>query len=202
MRVTATLMAAAIFAAPAFAEKSQGPVFEPDTYRFGGTYTVVSSQSPSQCSTACGRDTNCKSWSFVDLPGASAQNACELKSTIGRSEANPSATSGLSPQVERSYQPSPYNSRTLANGRSFSAPTSRRLYGGAQPSPSASIPTSPQKNYAAPLRTTTTTTTTTTKSASRAPVRRSAPAFHRQPRQQSSRLRRQLRFHPPLHRQQ
>ena len=106
MRVSAALMAAAIFVAPAFAEtEAKGPVFEPNTYRFGGTYTVVSSQSPSQCSTACGRDSNCLAWSFVDLPGGSAQNACELKSTLGKAEENPSAISGISPQVERVYQP-------------------------------------------------------------------------------------------------
>ena len=48
MRVTAILMAAVIFAAPTFAEKeASGPVFEPNTYRYGGTYTVVKSQSAS-----------------------------------------------------------------------------------------------------------------------------------------------------------
>jgi len=153
MRVTATFMAIAVFAAPAFAEKeATGPVYEPNTYRFGGTYSVVSSQSPTQCATACGRDTNCLAWSFLDLPGASIQNSCELKTSLGKSEVNPSATSGISPKIEQNFQPSAYNSRTLSQGRSFSAPTSRRLYGGASSTSTspAPMPSSTPRRYVAP----------------------------------------------------
>ena len=171
MRVSATLMAAAMFVAPAFAEKeTKGPVYEPNTYRFGGTYTVVASQSASQCAAACGRDANCMAWSFVDLPGGSSQNACELKSTIGKAETNPTSISGISPEVERMYQPSPFNTRTLANGRTFTAPTSRRLYGGERPAPSApaSISSMAPRTYSAPSAPATVT--------SRAPTYRAAPA--------------------------
>ena len=123
MRVTAILLAAAFFAAPAFADKkdSKGPVFEPNTYRFGGTYSVLSSRSASQCSATCGQDSRCLSWSFVDVPGASGQNACELKSTVGRSETNPTSISGISPRIETRYQPSPYRGgSTLLGARNSS----------------------------------------------------------------------------------
>ena len=131
MRVTAILLAAALFAAPAFADKKEkkGPVFEPNTYRFGGTYSVLSSRSASQCSTTCGRDARCLSWSFVDLPGASGQNSCELKSTIGKSETNPTATSGISPRLEKRYQPSPYRDASTLLGAQTPSPsaTTRRV---------------------------------------------------------------------------
>ena len=118
MRVTAIVLAAVIFAAPAFADKKKttGPVFEPNTYRFGGTYSVLDSRSASQCSSTCGQDSRCLAWSFVDTPGAARKNSCELKSTIGRSENNPTATSGLSPRIEKRYQPSPYRDASTLLG--------------------------------------------------------------------------------------
>ena len=139
MRVTAILMAAVIFAAPTFAEKeASGPVFEPNTYRYGGTYTVVKSQSAAQCSATCGKDSRCKAWSFVDLPGASAtQNACELKSAIGKTEPNPTSVSGISPRLEKAYQPSPYHSTSRLLGASApSAPSIRRTQAAANPAQS------------------------------------------------------------------
>lgn len=125
MRVTAIMLAAAIFAAPAFAEKKEktGPVYEPNTYRFGGTYSVTSSLSPSQCSSTCGRDSRCLAWSFVNTPGAANKNACELKSTVGKSESNPTATSGISERIEKNYQPSPYQRASTLLGASTQSST-------------------------------------------------------------------------------
>ena len=125
MRVTAILLAAALFAAPAFADKKEkkGPVYEPNTYRFGGTYSVLESRSASQCSATCGRDGRCLAWSFVDLPGASGQNSCELKSTLGKSETNPTSVSGISPRIEKKYQPSPYRDPSTLLGARTQVPT-------------------------------------------------------------------------------
>ena len=166
MRVTALFLAVAIFAAPAFAEKKEksGPVFEPNTYRFGGTYSVTSVLSASQCSTACGRDTRCLSWSFVDTIGAAAKNSCELKSIVGRSETNPTSTSGVSPRIERDYQPSPYRhgSALLGASNQSSGRTTRQVrnvpaHQSAQTQPRrtttvqrASIPSTTPKSIAAP----------------------------------------------------
>ena len=166
MRVTALFLAVAIFAAPAFAEKKEksGPVFEPNTYRFGGTYSVTSVLSASQCSTACGRDTRCLSWSFVDTIGAAAKNSCELKSIVGRSETNPTSTSGVSPRIERNYQPSPYRhgSALLGASNQSSGRTTRQVrsvpaHQSAQTQPRrtttvqrASIPRTTPKSIAAP----------------------------------------------------
>lgn len=130
MRVSATLMAAVILAAPAFADKkAKGPVYEPDTYRFGGTYSTVASQSATQCATSCKQDRYCIAWSYLDLPGPHSQNACELKSTIGKAENNPSATSGISARIEKYYQPSPYHTQTVATRTTSTVHTS-------QPAPS------------------------------------------------------------------
>lgn len=123
MRTIATLLAAAVIAAPAFAEQEHtGPIYEPDTYRFGGTYSVVGSGSASQCASTCGQDNNCLAWSFVDLPGTSSKFACELKSTTGRAEINPTSISGISPRHQKTYQPDILQPRTtLSGGRSYSS---------------------------------------------------------------------------------
>lgn len=161
MRVTAILLAAALFAAPAFADKKEkkGPVFEPNTYRFGGTYSVSSSRSASQCAAACGRDGRCVSWSFVDLPGASGPNSCELKSTAGRSETNPSSISGISPRIENRYQPTPYRDASTLLGARTGAPsitTTRRKKSSAvrkKTAAAAPRPSKPAKTAALPKRT-------------------------------------------------
>ena len=146
MRVSGIILAAAVFAAPAFADKkTEGPVYEPNTYRFGGTYSVAPSSTPSQCASTCGSDTRCVSWSFIDKPGAHTQNACELKSNAGKSEENPSAVSGISPRIESKYQPSSYRGSSALLGASnrTTKPVTRtvRRVPMSSPSSKTSVPT-------------------------------------------------------------
>ena len=174
MRVSGIILAAAIFAAPAFADKTtEGPVYEPNTYRFGGTYSVSPSSTPSQCASACGGDSRCLSWSFVDKPGAHAQNACELKSNIGKSEENPSAVSGISPRIESKYQPSTYRGGSTLLGASnrTTQPVTRTVR--RVPTTSPSIKSSAPSTWTATRRIV---TPTRSSKVTRQPVTRAAAA--------------------------
>ena len=105
MRLRACLLAFGLMITPAYADdtKSDGPQYEPQTYRFGGTYLRERSYGATGCAQVCGRDPFCKSWSFLQFEGNAGSGMCELKHTIGRSEANPTATSGISPALEARY---------------------------------------------------------------------------------------------------
>lgn len=72
---------------------------EPNTYRFGATYSVVDTNSALACETACDEDASCKAWSHVDSYGASPAR-CELKRGQGRREENPLATSGVATKLK------------------------------------------------------------------------------------------------------
>jgi len=142
--IAATLLTA--LAAPAFAGESEykGPVYEPNTYRFGGTYASESVTSATACSNICGEDLYCKAWSFVKISGNLGGATCELKHTTGRAEPNPTSTSGISPRIEGlhlSNQPSYTTGTTLRGGVGGSASlpttTSRRGYVSPRPAPSA-----------------------------------------------------------------
>lgn len=86
-------------------EASRGPAtpgHEVYRYRHGSTYKVDAGSTPLACEAACGEDTVCQSWSFVEAYGNSDAR-CELKRGGGKSEENLLATSGVSPRVDASY---------------------------------------------------------------------------------------------------
>ncbi len=105
MRTPVILFVMSLLAAPALADdaKATGPSYEPQTYRFGGTYLSEPAYSPTSCSQTCARDPFCKSWSYIKMAGQAGAGACELKHVIGRSEANPTSVSGISPRLEDRY---------------------------------------------------------------------------------------------------
>lgn len=73
--------------------------YEPGTYRFGGTYSIVAATDPDACAMTCGSDDACLAWSFQRQTGGLGPSRCELKRTLGRSEANPLMVSGVAPQL-------------------------------------------------------------------------------------------------------
>lgn len=75
------------------------PSHEPNTYRFGATYSVVDTSSALACEAACDGDASCRAWSYVDSYGASPAR-CELKAGQGRKEENPLATSGVATKLK------------------------------------------------------------------------------------------------------
>ncbi len=72
---------------------------EPQTYRFGGTYSIVAAADPAACAMACGSDDACLAWSFQRETGGLGPSRCELKRTLGRPEANPLMVSGVAPHL-------------------------------------------------------------------------------------------------------
>ncbi len=115
MRLAITALAALALAAPALAQDevaaSEGPIYEPVTYRFGGTYRIEKAADATACATLCGGDRHCRAWSFVVLGG---DRRCELKSTVGQSQLDPAATSGISPAHEAIYAATPVEVETVA----------------------------------------------------------------------------------------
>lgn len=75
------------------------PGHEPETYRFGATYSVMDAASALACEAACDDALSCQAWSFVDTYGASAAR-CELKRGQGRKEENRLATSGIATKLK------------------------------------------------------------------------------------------------------
>ena len=105
MRTRSFLLVISLLAAPAFADdaKPAEPLYESQTYRFGGTYLSEDASGPTACSKVCGRDPFCKSWSYLQFATDTASGTCELKHTIGFAETNPTSTSGISPRIEARY---------------------------------------------------------------------------------------------------
>ena len=105
MRTRSFLLVISLLAAPAFADdaKPAEPLYEPQTYRFGGTYLSEDAASPTGCSEVCAHDPFCKSWSFLKFQSEMASGTCELKHTIGFAERNPTSTSGISPRIEARF---------------------------------------------------------------------------------------------------
>ncbi|ABI77723.1 conserved domain protein [Hyphomonas neptunium ATCC 15444] len=109
------------------------PGHEPNVYRFGATYAVVSSVSSLACEAACDDDLSCKAWSFVDTYGASPAR-CELKRGQGRKEENPLATSGIALALKKAAlgeTPVP---------AAQPVPEPGQLQGGVTPAPVPSLP--------------------------------------------------------------
>jgi len=109
------------------------PSHEPNTYRFGATYSVVDTATALICETACDGDASCKAWSFVDAYGASPAR-CELKAGQGRKEENPLATSGVATKLKTA---------TLGETQAPAAVTVAdpgQLSGGVTPEPAPSLP--------------------------------------------------------------
>ena len=101
------------------------PGHEIHRYRHGSTYKVNAGSTADACQAACGEDSICQSWSFVEAYG-SAGARCELKRGSGKSEENLLATSGVSPRVDASYwgesRTAPVASATTLRGTDDPAP--------------------------------------------------------------------------------
>lgn len=147
MRTPAILLALSLLAAPAFADDADdtGPLYEPQTYRFGGTYLSEPAYSTTGCARVCGQDPFCKSWSYLKFEGAAGSGTCELKHTIGAAEPNPSSTSGISPRIEaryptgRGYRPAELLGASNTRVRTvFAEPVASVAY---TPAPGPSAPT-------------------------------------------------------------
>lgn len=72
---------------------------EQKTYRFGGTYEVVSAGDAQACANVCQSDEACKAWSFQRETDGMGAARCELKNTIGKAEENALMVSGISPRL-------------------------------------------------------------------------------------------------------
>ncbi|MEL6473931.1 MAG: PAN domain-containing protein [Pseudomonadota bacterium] len=114
--LTAALLAAA--AAGSYAEDLKGgetaevPVGHlVDEYRFGGTYAVIDTGSPTSCQARCNMDDDCLAWSFTS-PSPNEARRCELKATVGNAEIRPGTVSGISRTLhgQRTISPQAYNS--------------------------------------------------------------------------------------------
>lgn len=115
------------------ANYSVAPGHEPNTYRFGATYSVVDIASALACEAACDGDASCKAWSYVDTYGA-APARCELKGGQGRKEENPLATSGVATKLKTATlgdRPAPQPAPQADPGQ---------LRGGLTPEPVPSLP--------------------------------------------------------------
>ena len=100
----------AVLAAPAFAEELEGAAepktpmemiasgYQPDTYRFGGTYAVLNSETFSDCQSKCNADNDCSAWSFTSATQTSLAR-CELKFSLGNGEFRPGTVSGFNPRA-------------------------------------------------------------------------------------------------------
>ena len=98
MRALSSLIALAVFAAPAFAEDTlQGGVLavEDDTYRFGDLYRSERGTTVEACAQMCTADMACASWSLTPATFRIGPR-CELKRTPGEAISRPGATSGMS----------------------------------------------------------------------------------------------------------
>lgn len=98
MRVMPALLAAALFVAPALAEKPVPDVdvtFEPNTYRYGDLYQVDAGTSVEACALRCSTDSACASWSFIP-ESYELGSRCELKRNPGMASYRPGVASGMS----------------------------------------------------------------------------------------------------------
>lgn len=99
MRTFLTLAGFALIASAANTASAQDQYsHEPNTYRFGTPYQIVGASSHTSCAALCGQDQVCKSWSFQRATSL-GPSQCELKSSIGRAEANPLMISGINPRI-------------------------------------------------------------------------------------------------------
>ena len=160
MRVLPVLLAAAVFAAPAFAEKpTPDPVVtvEDNTYRFGDLYRSVRGTSVEACASMCTRDSACASWSLIPAT-FSLGPRCELKATPGKASHRPGAVSGMSEfwqmdpsrHAEMRYQPSVPASRQPAAvplDQLRPSPTPR-TFGEPLPAPEPELVGGPQQSAA------------------------------------------------------
>ena len=125
MRVLPVLLAAAVFAAPALAEKPTPDAkvtVEDNTYRFGDLYRSERGTTVEACAQMCTQESSCASWSLVPAT-FSLGPRCELKRNPGVASHRPGAVSGMSefwqmdpsrhgemryqPQIPVGYQPAP-----------------------------------------------------------------------------------------------
>ncbi|MEO1406960.1 MAG: PAN domain-containing protein [Pseudomonadota bacterium] len=98
MRASILIAATVALAGSAIAE-DDGYSYEQKTYRYGGTYSVVSAEHAAECASSCGFDGACKAWSFQRETEGLGLARCELKNTIGKREENALMVSGLSPRL-------------------------------------------------------------------------------------------------------
>ncbi|MEM6654096.1 MAG: PAN domain-containing protein [Pseudomonadota bacterium] len=105
MRVLSALIAAALIAAPAYAEKPvphsdetpEAPalVYEKNTYRFAHLYRSEPGTTVEACARACDADNNCAAWSLSPA-SYNLEARCELKHTPGQASYRPGTASGIS----------------------------------------------------------------------------------------------------------
>ncbi|MEO1659986.1 MAG: hypothetical protein AAFR51_03285 [Pseudomonadota bacterium] len=202
MRVLPVLLAAAVFAAPAFAEKPTPDAkvtVEDDTYRFGDLYRSERGTSVEACAQMCTQDSSCASWSLIPATFRLGPR-CELKRTPGTASHRPGAVSGMSEfwqmdpsrHAEMRYQPAIPASRQPAAvpleqlrpspiPRTFGEPLPVRepeLVGG--PEQSAAIVSQPAPQLAArPVKTPPPQTVSV--EVARGPAQGTVPAYVKQP---------------------
>ena len=113
-------------AGPALADINY--TIETDTYRFGGTYSTVSAETPAQCAHTCASDQRCFAWSHSAVADSFAAS-CELKQNAGLVEPRPGFASGISVSHAAKFadilvtEPVPHSE--LAGGRSYRPPPLR-----------------------------------------------------------------------------
>ncbi|MEM6410143.1 MAG: PAN domain-containing protein [Pseudomonadota bacterium] len=98
MRVSLLIAATIAFAHASIAD-DHAYSHEQKTYRYGGTYKVVTTNNATDCATSCEYDGQCKAWSFQRETAGLGLARCELKNTIGEREENALMISGISPRL-------------------------------------------------------------------------------------------------------
>ena len=98
MRFLPVLLAAAMLASPAIAEKPTTETkisFEADTYRFGDLYRSERGTTAEACAQMCNQDNMCAAWTLTPATFQIGPR-CELKRTPGAASHRPGAASGMS----------------------------------------------------------------------------------------------------------
>lgn len=97
MRILPIILAAMVFATPAFAEKPTPEIeitYDADTYRYGEVYRSERGTSVEDCAMMCNRDRGCVAWSLTPATFRMGPR-CELKSAPGQASHRPGAASGM-----------------------------------------------------------------------------------------------------------
>ena len=113
MRILFSIASFALLAGTASAQQYS---HEKNTYRYGGTYSKVQTNSATSCAALCSRESVCRSWSFQRATRGLGPATCELKAVVGKSVKNPLMTSGINPLLARQGQNSVRSAPVQHNG--------------------------------------------------------------------------------------
>lgn len=130
MRVLLSIACLALITGTASAQQY---THETGTYRYGGTYSKIQTNSAASCAALCAQESVCRSWSFQRATKGFGSATCELKAIVGNAVKNPLMISGINPVIARQAQ--------TGVGPVATAPVRQpeALLGAAQSSPSSTI---------------------------------------------------------------